>query len=266
MPVSPESALPLRVLFVDDSELDVELAARALRQSGHRIESARVETGAAMEEKLAQGGWDVVICDHNMPEFDSVSALALLQSRGGDLPFVIVSGMIPDDIAIEAMRRGARDFVSKDNLSRLAPVVEREIREAGNRAALRQAQASLEHLLRFDPLTGIANVDFLLEHLEHLEHRSAPEQAPFLLLLVDINRFRKIMHGMGMVLANRVLRAVARRLSALIGEDDFVARASSDRFALVLSGIADPAGAEAWFERLREAFAAGFSIRARTCT
>ncbi len=258
MPVSPESALPLRVLFVDDSELDVELAARALRQSGHRIEWTRVETGAAMEEQLAQGGWDVVICDHNMPEFDSVSALALLQSRGGDLPFVIVSGMIPDDIAIEAMRRGARDFVSKDNLSRLAPVVEREIREAGNRAALRQAQASLEHLLRFDPLTGIANVDFLLEHLEH---RSAPEQAPFLLLLVDINRFRKIMHGMGMVLANRVLRAVARRLSALIGEDDFVARASSDRFALVLSGIADPAGAEAWFERLREAFAAGFSIQ-----
>ncbi len=251
----------MRVLFVDDSELDVELAARALRQSGHRIEWTRVETGAAMEEQLAQGGWDVVICDHNMPEFDSVSALALLQSRGGDLPFVIVSGMIPDDIAIEAMRRGARDFVSKDNLSRLAPVVEREIREAGNRAALRQAQASLEHLLRFDPLTGIANVDFLLEHLEHLEHRSAPEQAPFLLLLVDINRFRKIMHGMGMVLANRVLRAVARRLSALIGEDDFVARASSDRFALVLSGIADPAGAEAWFERLREAFAAGFSIQ-----
>lgn len=83
MPVSPESALPLRVLFVDDSELDVELAARALRQSGHRIEWTRVETGAAMEEQLAQGGWDVVICDHNMPEFDSVSALALLQSRGG---------------------------------------------------------------------------------------------------------------------------------------------------------------------------------------
>jgi len=68
----------LRVLFVDDSELDVELAARSLRQSGHTVEWVRVETASAMEEQLAHGGWDVVVCDHNMPDFDSVSALELL--------------------------------------------------------------------------------------------------------------------------------------------------------------------------------------------
>ena len=248
----------LRVLFVDDSELDVELAAQSLRRSGHQLDWARVDTAEAMSSQLDLGRWDVVICDHNMPEFDSISALDLLLHRQADLPFIIVSGMIPDEVAIEAMRRGARDFISKDNLSRLAPVVEREILEAGNRSALRQARASLEHLMRFDPLTGIANADYLQEHLEQ---RSAHQDSPFLLVLLDINRFRKIMHGMGMVLANRVLRAVARRLAALIGKDDFIARISSDRFALILEGLTSEQQAEAWFDKLREAFAAGFSIQ-----
>ncbi len=249
----------LRVLFVDDSELDVELAARSLRQSGHAVEWVRVETASAMEEQLAHGGWDVVVCDHNMPDFDSVSALELLLTKGADLPFVIVSGMIPDEVAIEAMRRGARDFVGKSNLARLAPVIAREVGDASDRAALRQAQASLEHLLRFDPLTGIANVDFLQEHLERLTAHPSP--SPFLVLLVDINRFRKIMHGMGMVLANRVLRAVARRLAALAGQEHFVARVSADRFALVVAGADNAEETEKWFARLREAFAQGFSIQ-----
>jgi len=194
-----------------------------------------------------------------MPDFDSVSALELLLTKGADLPFVIVSGMIPDEVAIEAMRRGARDFVGKSNLARLAPVIAREVGDASDRAALRQAQASLEHLLRFDPLTGIANVDFLLEHLERLTAHPSP--SPFLVLLVDINRFRKIMHGMGMVLANRVLRAVARRLAALAGQEHFVARVSADRFALVVAGADNAEETEKWFAHLREAFAQGFSIQ-----
>jgi diguanylate cyclase (GGDEF)-like protein len=167
--------------------------------------------------------------------------------------------MIPDEVAIEAMRQGARDFISKDNLLRLAPVVEREVLEAGNRAALRQAQASLDHLMRFDPLTGIANADFLMEHLDRLT--STQEPRPFLLLLLDINRFRKIIHGMGMVLSNRVLRAVARRLSALTGRNDFIARISADRFALAIADASTEAEVEQWFTRLRDAFSMGISVQ-----
>ena len=251
--------LAVRVLFIDDSELDVELAVETLRGSGMQLQWRRVDTAPALGQALSQEAWDVVICDHNMPEFDSVSALHLLKARGSDLPFIIVSGMIPDHVAIEAMRQGARDFISKDNLSRLPPVVEREVLEAGNRRALRQAQASLDHLMHFDALTGVANADFLLEHLETRITDSPAES--FAVLLLDINRFRKIMHGMGMALSNRVLRAVARRLAGVAGNGDFVARVAADRFAFVAHRHGDAEEVQALFARLREAFAAGFSIQ-----
>ncbi len=254
----PAALGPLRVLFVDDSEFDVELAVGALRQAQLTVDWTRVDTAAGLESCLARGAWDAVVCDHNMPDFDSVSALSLLNAREADIPFLIVSGMIPDGVAIEAMRLGARDFLSKDQLNRLAPALRREVGEARNRHALRQAQASIDHLLHFDALTGVANGDSLLEHLD--QRLACSPHQPFSLVLVDFNRFRKIMRGLGVVVGNRVLRAAAQRLVELLGPDDFIARLSGDRFALIFAGAADATGCHGAVNRIQEIFHRGFTV------
>ena len=247
---------PLRVLFVDDSELDVVLSANALRDAGLSLSFERVETPDGFRSALARGGWDVVICDHSMPEFDSLSALRLLNESGHDLPFLIVSGIIPDDVAIEAMREGARDFVNKNNLSRLAPAVAREVQEARNRDLLRQSQRAIDRMMRFDMLTGLPNGEALGERLEALTAGGEP----FALFLVDLNRFRKIVQGLGSVIGNRVLHGMGKRLTVCCGEDDFIARLGSDRFALVFPGPILPGRVADLCARVREVLAAPLVI------
>jgi PAS domain S-box-containing protein len=93
-----------------------------------------------MRAALAQQAWDVVICDHRLPQFDTPSALALLQGTGLDIPFIIVSGTIDEEIAVAMMKAGAQDYLKKDNLARLAPAVARELRDAQARRERRQAE------------------------------------------------------------------------------------------------------------------------------
>ncbi|HMV94497.1 MAG TPA: response regulator, partial [Thauera aminoaromatica] len=133
----------LAVLMVEDSESDALLVLRALRRAGFALRHRRVEDGAGMRAALAGERWDVVLSDFNLPGFDARSALAELHASGLDLPFIVVSGTIGDEIAIELMRRGAHDYLMKENLARLAPAIERELGEARVRAERRRALAAL---------------------------------------------------------------------------------------------------------------------------
>src|SRR6185295_11526915 len=110
----------------------------------------RVETADSMQAALAGKSWDIILADYNLPEFNAPAALKLLQESGLDLPFIIVSGGIGEDIAVASMKAGAHDYLMKGNLNRLAPAVERELREAANRSGQRAAkQALLESELRY---------------------------------------------------------------------------------------------------------------------
>ena len=119
----------LRILIVDDSPEDAALIARQLQQE-FSPSYQRVETAEAMADALDKGGWNLVISDYVMPRFSGLSALQLLQQREVDIPFIMVSGQMGEDVAVEAMRAGAHDFLIKDNLSRLAPAIKRELNEA----------------------------------------------------------------------------------------------------------------------------------------
>jgi len=114
-----------------------------LEQQGYDLIYERVDTAKAMQVALEQSTWDVIICDYSMPQFSAPNALALLQSRDLDIPFIIVSGTIGEDIAVDAMKAGAHDYLIKGNLARLAPAIARELREAQDRQARRQAQQAL---------------------------------------------------------------------------------------------------------------------------
>lgn len=133
----------LRVLVVEDSEFDARIMVNLLRQGGWEVTYRRVETGPAMQEALAGEKWDCVLSDYNLPTFNAPEALQILQKSGLDLPFIVISGGIGEDIAVATMKAGAHDYLMKGNLQRLAPAVERELREADVRQAERTARQAL---------------------------------------------------------------------------------------------------------------------------
>lgn len=126
-------ARQLRVLMIEDSPDDAELILLELKRGGFVITSRRVEDGASLDAALCEQTWDIVLADYALPTLTGMEALEIARRRDPDVPVIIVSGAIGEDVAVEAMRRGARDYVLKHNLSRLPPAVERELREARSR-------------------------------------------------------------------------------------------------------------------------------------
>jgi PAS domain S-box-containing protein len=134
----------LRVLIVEDSEDDALLIIRDLKKGGYNAAYKRVETAAAMKKALNEKQWDIILCDYKMPKFNAPSAIALLKEANVDIPLIIVSGTIGEDLAVECMRLGAHDYIMKDNLSRLCPAIARELEESEVRKKQRQAESQRE--------------------------------------------------------------------------------------------------------------------------
>ena len=133
----------LKILLVEDSEDDAALLTRELKKGGIQPTVLRVETAEAMKKALEKQEWDVVIADYVLPCFSGLEAIKLLKKTGKDLPFIIVSGKIGEDTAVETMKTGAHDYIMKGNLARLIPAIEREIDEAKVRQERRDAQEKL---------------------------------------------------------------------------------------------------------------------------
>ncbi len=133
----------LRVLHVEDCLPDHELAMLHLQRAGHRLAVERVDTEAGFRQALDDGDWDVVLSDFNLPGFDGLRAQQILKDSGQELPFILVSGAIGEDVAVAAMRNGASDYLLKNNLARLAPAVEHAIEATAERQARQRADRDL---------------------------------------------------------------------------------------------------------------------------
>ncbi len=143
---SPEPGVTnkaLRALIADDSENDVLILLRTLRKAGYEPVYERVCTAPAMKAALQQHAWDIVISDYEMPNFGGFEALQLMKESGQDLPFILVSAVVSEETAEAAMKAGAHDYIMKSKLARLAPAIERELREAQTRVARRAAEEAL---------------------------------------------------------------------------------------------------------------------------
>ncbi|MEB3330062.1 MAG: ATP-binding protein [Candidatus Sericytochromatia bacterium] len=135
---------PLRVLLVEDSPADAELLQLRLERGGFAVTLHRVVTGEDLTWALRHGGpWDLVIADYQLPRFGGLEAIALVRESGLDLPIIVVSGVIGEEAAVAALKAGAHDFVRKDNMARLVPAIERELREARERRARRVAEEAV---------------------------------------------------------------------------------------------------------------------------
>jgi PAS domain S-box-containing protein len=159
--VGASRRVPLRVLIVEDSEDDVRLLLRELEKGGFEPVHERVDNPENMRRTLADGGpWDVVLSDWHMPRFSATEALALLRETDAEAPFVLVSGKVGEECAVEAIKAGANDYVMKDNLARLCAAVQRGLQEAEVRRERRLAEEERDRLFEFSPdLLGIASLD-----------------------------------------------------------------------------------------------------------
>jgi DNA-binding NtrC family response regulator len=137
----------LNIIIVEDSEDDARLLAQELERAQYEVAYERVETAETLRSALGRNGWDIVCCDFTLPRFNGQSALRIVKERDQDLPFIYVSGTIGEDKAVEAMKAGAQDYVMKNNLARLVPAVERELREAASHRELRLAELDRQRLI-----------------------------------------------------------------------------------------------------------------------
>ncbi len=151
----PASSSPLRAIIVEDTPDDVALLLRALRRAGYAPEYQRVQTADELDAALHAGRWDVVLSDYTLPDFSGLMALHQVAAFDPDMPFIIVSGNIGEDVAVAAMKAGAHDYLIKGNLTRLGAAIERELREAGVRRARRRDEQALLHArLRLQALSN----------------------------------------------------------------------------------------------------------------
>ena len=134
----------LRFLNVENSGPDADLLKRHLSAAGYDLITERVDTPAAMKAALEAREWDIILCDYSMLNFNALAALTILRTSGLDIPFIIISGTIGEDVAIEAMLAGANDYLPKDNLTRLVPAIERELQQAENRRVQRETEEALK--------------------------------------------------------------------------------------------------------------------------
>lgn len=146
----PENQLnkDLKALIVEDSRDDAELLVSMLESAGYAVSYRQVQTRDEMARALRDEHWDLILTDHKLPRFSDSEAWALVRSEGLDVPFIVVSGVIGEEAAVEAMRAGANDYIMKNNLRRLVPAVERELREARNRREWRETEKELPRLYR----------------------------------------------------------------------------------------------------------------------
>jgi len=137
---------PLRILFIEDNPFDLELLIAALGEYGFRFQHDSTRSQAGLLALLAAHTYDLILSDYNLPGFDGLTALRLVQEQAPETPFILVSGAVGEEIAIESLKAGATDYVLKDRLARLGPVVERALQQHAERQTRIRAEQELRLL------------------------------------------------------------------------------------------------------------------------
>jgi signal transduction histidine kinase len=149
-------SVTLRVLIVEDSEDDAALLVRELSRGGYELRFERVDTPTGMSAALDKREWDLVVCDYSMPHFSGTEALALLRTKDLEVPFIFLSGTMGEETAVASLKQGAQDYIMKDNLKRLLPAIQRELREADERRERKRLEQQVQELRKFEAIGRLA--------------------------------------------------------------------------------------------------------------
>lgn len=224
----------LRILIVEDSEDDVILMRRVLSSAGYDADLLRVDTGKDLDLALENHEWDLVITDHNIPGFSSDASLLHVKKFDDSIPVIIVSGSIGEDIAVAAMKSGAQDYIMKNNLVRLVPAIERELREVETRRARKRAEDTIRHMAYHDSLTGLINRAEFERRLKRALARLKEDTHHHALLYIDLDQFKIINDTCGHVAGDELLKQLTVILQKAIRESDTLARLGGDEFGILL--------------------------------
>jgi diguanylate cyclase (GGDEF)-like protein len=233
----------LTLLLIAESESDATRVLHAMAAVGHQVEATCVDTPEALVAELSRRRWDVAIADYTLTAMTGERALAIVREHAGDLPFIFVSSMVGEDVAVEAMRIGAQDYIRKDRLERLSAAIERELREAEVRRERRRLSERVAYLAYHDELTDLPNRTLLNDRLHQGILAGKRDTRPLSLMVLDLDGFKEINDSLGHHAGDRVLQLVAERLRMALRESDTVARLGGDEFAVLLLGT-DASGAE----------------------
>ena len=227
-------AKPLRLLVIDDSEDDVLLLIRALHKGGITFESAHVETAEELRSTLSTSQWDIVISDHSMLGFTSSEVLKIVSELDDTLPVIIVSGAIGEELGVGAMHHGAQDYIMKDNLAKLIPVIKRQAQQNEDRKARQVAEENLRYLAYHDRLTDLVNRQEFERRINLAVADTKHGSQSHVLMFLDLDQFKLINDTCGHVAGDELLVIVTQALKLPIRETDTLARLGGDEFGILL--------------------------------
>ena len=177
----------LNLVIIEDNPDDIEIILGELRKGGYDLYSRVVESRDDLQAALENGSWDLVLADHSLPSFDAIEALNIVKRSGLDLPFIIVSGVMGEETAVDAIRAGAADVVMKDHLSRLMPAIQRVWQDANSKLERRRMERVQSALIQLSRVTlESASMDELYRTIHNIISSLMPAQN-FYISLYDEN-------------------------------------------------------------------------------
>jgi diguanylate cyclase (GGDEF)-like protein len=245
--------------MIEDSEDDSELLRHELEKAGYRLESERVDSPLALAAALRRQTWDIVLSDFSMPQFSGMEALKIVREHDPNVPFIIVSGTIGEERAVQLMKSGAQDYVLKGHVKRLLPAVERELKEAEMRRAHLRAEERIRRLAYYDAVTELPNRTHFLEKLAARLDPQRAKPEPVAVLAAQLISYDEINTTLGYSIGDALLQRAGERLRQLLPAGNTVSTPGTARFAAILApGDGDLAHAVA--ESIQREFARPFDI------
>lgn len=253
-------SVPFHLLILEDNLSDAELMVEMLLASGFDPTWKRVDNEldylAALSPCL-----DLILSDFSMPQFDAQRALHLMRERGLDIPFIIVSGCVDEDIAVQCMKDGASDYLLKDRLARLGQAVTQALNRKHLQTAKKAVEERLLHESFHDALTGLPNRALFLERLGRSLLRSKRDPAySFAVLLLKLDGVAAINESLGLSTSDQLLIGVGQRLTRSVRSVDTVARLAGDEFLILLDDVKAPMNSSRVAMRIQNDVALPFTL------
>ena len=253
----------MKVLMVEDSEDDACLLGAELTNAGNDLIYQRVDSDHDMEAALKESDWDIIIADHSMPSFSSIDALDVLKRSGKDIPFIIYSNVISEQMVVSAMSHGAHDYIFKGQFTRLLPSILRELKNASIRRAKQQADGHIYQLAYFDELTGLPKRNLFCEKSSlMLPGLVASENSNGLAAMYSIymNHLMRINSTYGYAIGDTLIQQLAYRLSECVDDNCILARIAGNKFAFFKRNMKDDHEIKEFANKIMEVITSPFII------